>query len=661
MEIRENRGIQVRACQFENETQISELELNRGIGIKSLKSNFQVGTFPNQPQTLFKTLHTGIQTQGNNGSLTYGIYNALFENNLFGINSLAEKRNVIRGNKFIVFNTDVFSNPLVETYGVQLQGCTDYAVSQNYFTISTPPSREVPVIGCIVDNSGPYANVIYDNDFDGLHTGGLTRRQNAIPPGSKGFGLQWRCNDFFNQEEYDLHIEPSGSLNLIQGQISVVNNVANILSAGNTFQTDPNYHIRNDGIIYTPTQNASGYPLYYVPFPGQGTPTEITSNVSVYAFNGANNCPGQSSFLDNGSITDFQSVRQALVDERDALLATIDYGSTDSVVLEILDPYLSPIQKRELLTQENMTISDEVLIRYINSDPIHADLFYVLTFNSPLSDVVLQEMMAVSTLPLGMQQQILLLAQGFTESDIKMSVIQDYTLKINAVERDYLSYVLADSTNLAPFNELIEVYENEVEHNFNVLDNLFNLYVADGNVAKADSVNTLVKALVNDNSYAFLNDLAVASMSTDMFTLLADSSTVLTLEIIADQHDYRDGMRAQSILSGYLGYEFDAIFKGNKNMQAGRNLTLPSSSNDVVLFPNPAEDYFFVVRNENGQIDAPRMVNVYNLSGILIQSIAFAPNNLTLEVSTKDWDHGFYLIEVIENGVNISTKRVLVK
>jgi hypothetical protein len=52
---------------------------------------------------------------------------------------------------------------------------------------------------------------------------------------------------------------------------------------------------------------------------------------------------------------------------------------------------------------------------------------------------------------------------------------------------------------------------------------------------------------------------------------------------------------------------------------------------------------------------------VYNLSGILIQSIAFAPNNLTLEVSTKDWDHGFYLIEVIENGLNIGTKRVLVK
>ncbi len=655
-----NRGIQFLSCTFENTTPISETNLSRGRGIVANNSNFTVdgplSTVPSQ----FNQLHTGINTIASNSGLNYRVERTQFNNNLRGINSEGEMRPIISRNNFVVYNTVGFQNPLSETYGVHLRGCNGYQVNKNHFTSTTPAEKDVQVFGCIIDNSGPFPNVVEENIFVGLHTGGVSRRQNAAYFGQKPGGLRWLCNTFNNDRVNDLWVQSGANINPIQAILAG----ANIHTAGNRFYTinNPDIHIRMESNVPA---------IWYFHHNLDPNPLSATSNVNSSTLFSDKICgrvviPTNQHPAFNLSDTLF-GMRNELYEEVNALNQTIDYGNMDSLMLEIMDYYLTPQQKRSLLTQQSITISSDVLIRYMTTNPNHQDLYQVLVYNSPLKDVVIAYMMENTSLPSGMKQQILLLQEGVSTYESKQQIIQDILVNIDFLEQTLLETLLADTTVLNPYEQFLQVYEQTPLRSYSVQENLFNLYLATHNQQKADSMNTLLKALLDDPNYAYLNDLAVMSLQTDYAVLLQDSSIVEMLEIIADQHDYRDAMRAQALLSGYLGYEFEPIaVMGPKNKLVPKYTYDGSALETVSVFPNPAQDHFFIVfpdgyRDENADVRETREVKVYNLSGVEQLSREMNANDYVLEIKTENLAKGMYLVVISANGKEISTQKVAVR
>ena len=648
--IRENKGIEIRACRFENETPINETNLTRGIGVKTLNSNFLVATFPGQTPSKFNKLQFGIQTSASNSGLFYGVYSSEFNDNFYGIHSRGERNNIVRQNTFNVFNSVIFLSPLPETFGVYLEACNKYTVTKNVFNCANQVGSGEQVFGCVVDNSGPFPNVINDNDFTYLHTGGVTRRQNAAYTGQKPGGLQWLCNRFDSDYQYDLWMQTNSNLNPTQGSAAIVGGQIVLNPAGNVFYStnNPDRHIHMEATVP---------PITYFAHPGPGGIPIVSSNVGVFTSQQIPACVPMQNLAPN-----LRAERLTLFQEKNDITRTIDYGNTDSLILAILDEYLTSEQRRNLMMNEQISISDDVLIKYIETDPSHSNLYQVLVYNSPLTQSAIRYMMEVSSLPNGMKQQVLLLQMGISELEAKQHAAQDYDLRIHFLETLYTEMILTDSTIVNPLQEIINMYEETPEMNFEIQESLFNLYLTTHNIQKSDSINAILKGIVNDSYYAYMNDLAVASLTSDYYTILQDSSVVLMLEEIAELYDYRDASRAQALLTHFLGYEFEPV-----TIMGPRNMSYPKYSYDgstletVSIFPNPAQDHFFIVFDENADVSQTREVKVYDLSGVLQFTREMKANDYVLEVKTENMAEGMYLVVISADGKEISTQKVAVR
>jgi len=224
---------------------------------------------------------------------------------------------------------------------------------------------------------------------------------------------------------------------------------------------------------------------------------------------------------------------------------------------------------------------------------------------------------------------------------------------------------MSDTTGVYSMSDVVHLYETSPEKDFVHLEMLFNAYIANGNASKADSVNSILKALVNDTHYALLNDLAIAALSSDYFTLLlSDTSLVEQLEMITELNDYRYSYRAKSLLSGYLGF----MFEPNNDLVGGvKTMVYPKYTYDgsvfetVSIFPNPAQDHFFIVFDENADVSQNREVKVYDLSGVLQFTREMKANDYVLEIKTENMAKGMYLVTISANGKEISTQKVAVR
>jgi hypothetical protein len=650
-----NRGVIVQSCTFENETPIVEGESTRGVGIQAVNSNFAAWTWDIQNPTKFNNLEYGIRTFSNNNALNYVVFHSQFKNNLYGIYSQGERNPIIRNNTFDVYNFEHFDTPLQETYGVYLEACNRYQVNNNLFKPNTQLTKDVHVFGCVVDNSGPFTNEISQNNFQGLHTGGVTRRQNASISGQKRIGLQWLCNSFTNDSKSDVWVQSGANLNQIQGTvIQSLGGGVQLQTAGNIFNTQSapliNWRMEND----VP-------PIWYLHYQ-QFAPMSVTNNVSIAHTGETRVCGRIINLPPHQPEEDGRVTRLSLYDDKRSVDEQIDFGDTDSLILEVLGEYLTPEQKRDLLKQQSISISDEVLIKYMESNPAHQHLYQVLVYNSPITDKAMYHMMEHTDLPNGMKQQIVLLQTGLSDYEAKSQISQEYELDIRYLENKLFEYALSDSTNQHPFEQLIFMYEESPEMNLEVMENLFNLYLISENVTKADSINTILKGTVNDPNYAYMNDLAVASLQMDYYTLLQDSNIVLTLESIAELYDYRDAARAQALLSGYLGYEFEPLTAmGAKTMVYPKYTYDGSVLETISVFPNPAQDHFFIVFDENADVTQIREVKVFDLSGVLQFTREMKANDYVLEIKTENMAKGMYLVTISAEGKEISTQKVAVR
>lgn len=79
---------------------------------------------------------------------------------------------------------------------------------------------------------------------------------------------------------------------------------------------------------------------------------------------------------------------------------------------------------------------------------------------------------------------------------------------------------------------------------------------------------------------------------------------------------------------------------------------------EIVLFPNPASDYFVIQSGENFTSDVT--VEVMNLSGEFIQTHEIKKGSNSLIVNTGEIENGFYLVKIIDEFGRSETQKLIV-
>jgi len=142
------------------------------------------------------------------------------------------------------------------TCGLYLKNCSGYSVQKNSFislhSLPIYAPTVLPVIGCIIEDSGIEANQIRNNEFSSLHKGLLIRGLNRDIKGAAGEekGLQVLCNSFHRHIENTAVSIEEGSIAHWQGDWDALNKVW--IPAGNTFYhytfngNNPSLHYWND-------------------------------------------------------------------------------------------------------------------------------------------------------------------------------------------------------------------------------------------------------------------------------------------------------------------------------------------------------------------------------------------------------------------------------
>lgn len=286
-------GVLVKGCDFiDDRTNINSVD--RAIGIKSIDAGYRVigsytgsgNIYPlnfqqssnytnvNYDVNHFKNLKYGIHAM--NFGTFYNIFidESFFENNSYGILLDAVDNAVITRNKF-EYNS-LHPSDINSMYELAIRESTGYLVEGNLFS-----KNDInPAIGTYVLNSGPQANEIYRNSYDGVNVGNWANGFNSNDQSSisNATGLQWRCNsnsngifDFINEVDSNDPLLNGEGIRLLQGSI--------LMASGNTFSTNINQSAPiNDLHIKSLDQDLLGY--FYSNVVSE-VPSEMQGNIGL--------------------------------------------------------------------------------------------------------------------------------------------------------------------------------------------------------------------------------------------------------------------------------------------------------------------------------------------------------------------------------------------
>jgi hypothetical protein len=294
--LRKVDGINIEGCAFEN-TAPASLQNERKFGINASNAGFTVGqlctTIPCIGGTPggFSGFDRAIYVDNSVGLRNFGVSNCSFNDNVVGIEAFHVRGAFIASNNFEVGCALDFTIPQPQSVksnrGILLYDCTGYQVEDN--TCNKFSLGAVNPIGILVNASGYEPNQIYRNHLRHfLDIGNLSNGLNKNPNDNLNKGLQYFCNDNFNNLKHDIAVgKENGPAGIRKNQGSSTNSAGNLFSpvypsAGQTL------HINN---------SVGQINYFYVNALNQEPTKIIPAQVNKVLTFSVNNCP---STLPNG-------------------------------------------------------------------------------------------------------------------------------------------------------------------------------------------------------------------------------------------------------------------------------------------------------------------------------------------------------------------------
>ena len=627
----------------------------------------------------FTGLYDGIRAYAHNPERTVLIKDGIFTNNMRSVYLATVNDATVTGNMFHPLENEP---PLAQEaiYCMYLDYCNGYTVEENSFL---PIGGETKGIGLVINNSGPYDNEVYNNDFTNLEYATLAQNNNRA--NDPDIGLVIKCNDYWENFQ-DIAVTADeeakypgiakqqgaeGSTEMQAGNLFSLNNNGNDESDYSTFKESPITYFHHDpNISNEPRVKPIYYTDKYIYLNNQYTlfVKDESCKSHLSGGGGGGGGTGRDDLKSNMASNGFKA------DSTQALLtALVDGGNTEVLQQEVLqtmpqeayDLYMSLMGKSPYL-------SDSVLISTIEKEYILPNVLIkdILAAN-PQSAKSPEVMDKVDEKAIPMTEEQLteiLLGKYIVAAKEKLESQLAYYKQQRSISLKFLKQSYRNDT-VDPYahDSLISLLETE-----NGLREKFELVFA---YAAQDNW-TGAMALLYDlpNQYSFkpqeqqmyddyntliniLHELYQAGTGLEGLTD-AQNTTLLQL---ADNTQNLAGAYARNILIGSDNYPYtEPILLPGDGLKSGSitfDLPVPKDYTPeyVKIYPNPAMSYIVVELNKTNISGA--VLTIYDNSGIVIRTIAVPERVQDYVIGLKDIKPGIYILKAEMDGRTLSSKK----
>jgi hypothetical protein len=348
-------------------------------GILSLNSAFTVKSFIDEEPfsfreiqpSVFMDLNYGIRALGSGSEKTFLVDSAHFINNNIGVYTSANNNFSVNRSHFKMRGLSS-SNP--RKAGLYVDGHTSgLNVSGNKF-VGAYAGFEIGTglsFGATFNNTGGYANVIYNNQFDSLHVAVHAMNHNREVEGFSGLGI--KCNDFTLNRHAILMINDSTTTGT-NGIATYQGNVEE--GACNTFMMSALWeaHIYNHAapLIYFHPDTGSTQLLVK---PEKITPDSVYLFSANQAYSKPGCCPPGSANWQDAGYEELKSLYEDITGQvrikEEKYHSLLDGGDTEWLLREINFTHAADALKlHKLLMDRSPWLSDAVLIATIKAEKV---------------------------------------------------------------------------------------------------------------------------------------------------------------------------------------------------------------------------------------------------------------------------------------------------
>lgn len=387
------RGVDFEGCSFKNETG-KTLKLQ---GIYAHNADLLVsehcssGASPcptaSKVKSEFKNLYNGVVATGYGMpyKTTISLANFTHYTNAGIVIDGVDYATIVQ-NKFDQNNLS--SSSTIATMGVYLNNSNKYTVQENLFVGGTD-NPNVFKFGIVARSSGGDNNLIYKNQFQGMHLGNVADRNNSDSQDLHK-GLKYKCNLNTGNKGHDIYITTQG-LGVAKYQGAIGDEANNSFSS--TVGTEGHIFNRDQSaktLVYTHLQNVNNKILA----PTKYTPIRVALNPSSNPGSNAQCLTDLEYFhqfirgrfkTGNGLETvkgNYEQAKTNYINTQYIYGITIDNGNTAGLISQVQSSV--PAQMWQLRTQliNSSPLSEDVIVNTIDENALNNTLLYEVLFKN---------------------------------------------------------------------------------------------------------------------------------------------------------------------------------------------------------------------------------------------------------------------------------------
>ena len=657
----EVKGIAIRGCIF-NYTAPSVQHDQRGSGIVSILSTFRIGNYDGQ-RTTFQNLNRAIDAAGPVTGFMPIIDNARFIDNRYGVLLSGFGLSRITRNDFTWHAITDPGN--IPTYGVYLQECQGYTVTENNFD----GNDGVDTYGVVVNKSGNAVTEIYKNTFKNSVVSSMVYGDNRNE-NLDNVGLQWLCNEYGDAVDPDAgnyyNIGLYGTINGQPTSMGAFQGTNPNISTGNKLYPDCDPDFDTDSReLKLQEQNPASYYSYVHDQPFWSEPlchSEGIQLINTGDFSQSSACPSK---LNSGKTpSDYAAVinyhKNLKTQLQVAYDGTVNNGTGDYLRTILDNPSSTSMEIRNAFLDASPDVSDFFLTWVLQRQPALEGwhMAQVLLANSPLRAGVLAELSRSDFYPF----YIALVEAGQTGGLSNLHIMEmDYADAITGFYTnldDYLQSELEmedDVDNWLRVQNIVDDYKQNIPiHRQAMIEISRGDYIAASNLlencdGKDEKLCEALDAVIKIHK---------EGMAKDGFK----GSVIQILQNTSESNGHPMQETSEKLLEFWgIGNheEFLATPDANGYRSVRTKLSDLVEVKTLAIYPNPASDKAFInYLLPEGWENAS--INVYDQMGRQLNNYNLAMYNGIIEIDLNLLTSGIYSVELVVDKINFSTAKLSV-
>ncbi len=616
---------------------------------------------------LFETAPPGIE-----------ILNAEF-NSFKGIllNGVEEVK--IKNNTFFVKSANNTTGEKdLHPYGIYLDACKTYRVEENIFNSDAYIFESEWSYGVVVNNHHGEVEEIYKNEFNDFAVALEAVGQNKNGSPQDKIGLQLLCNNFSNNK-YDAFVSPDYDnptlvvgISEEQGELSFdTKKLAGNLFGNSSSQLELNY--LNKGEFFT-------YFHHKVFSEPRVKPSEYsTLAISLHEMNVDKtdaSCPIKGDPDEPDSIIFLSTIiiesKSEITQINTQLNTLVDGGNTQQLESEVamttdIDAWIN----YQTLMQNAGYLSEDVLDEISKKETgfNQAMIRNVLVANPQAAkSTLVQENLdnRGDQLPEYMRDQINMGLTQISSKEYLELIKGTHRTRHDRAINQLIRLLNTDTVN----DRSVDIVDALSNTGFLIFDyKLVSWYDTHGQTDLADALLTVINsyALSNNQQYFFDNYSDLRNLTRQWVESGIDMAELDSTQLlqIKDFAALNNTVAAKAIalqqVNGNYSYIEPVYYPetGDKSNSKVQRKSIVNNENKLVLFPNPAADYFTVDYQISDPFNKAVLV-VFDIRGKLImqQEVYYSIDQLI--VPSQNWPSGQYTLSILADGKTIITQKMTI-